>query len=422
MAEPSPHGSEGVRRERLVDARFVLAIGVNFCIAAIFYLLVTTMALYALEVFRTDELVAGVVAGAFVVGSIAARLIGGKFVDVLGRRRTLIACLAACIALALAQLAASELWVVVVLQGLLGSAFGAASNAVSTGAFSLIPAARRAEGVGYYGLSTTIGSAAGPLIGTILIAQLGYPALFLATAGWAVVGLAGALALRLPERELDDADRAALRSWGLWTFLDRRSFPVASLMVAVGITFSGVLSFVNPYSVAETGVAVGGAYFALYAAVVFVARLFVGRIQDRFGDDAVVYPLFGCLAAGTGILAFGVDGWIPYVSAVLVAFGFASVGMGVTSYFTTFQQMEWIMFVLMPMFMFSATFFPISVYPEPLQWLVMALPLWHGVELIRGFTTGAIGPDALVHVLYYLVMIAIGLFFTTRRLRALFLD
>jgi lipooligosaccharide transport system permease protein len=84
--------------------------------------------------------------------------------------------------------------------------------------------------------------------------------------------------------------------------------------------------------------------------------------------------------------------------------------------------MEWIMFVLMPMFMFSATFFPISVYPEPLQWLVMALPLWHGVELIRGLTTGAVGPDALVHVLYYLVMIAIGLYFTTRRLRALFLD
>ena len=65
---------------------------------------------------------------------------------------------------------------------------------------------------------------------------------------------------------------------------------------------------------------------------------------------------------------------------------------------------------------------PITVYPAPVQWIVQALPLWHGVELVRGLTTGVIGPAMLVHLLYYLVMIVIGLTFTTRRLRALFLD
>ncbi|QNO37364.1 MFS transporter [Protaetiibacter sp. SSC-01] len=325
MAESSGREADGPRRDPVLSRRFVLAVAVNFCVAAIFYLLVTTMALYAIEVFRTDELIAGVVAGAFVVGSIVARLIGGKFLDVIGRRRTLLVCLAACVVLALAQIVAEQLWAVVILQGFMGIAFGAASNAVSAGAFSLIPASRRAEGVGYYGISTTLGAAAGPLLGTLLIAGFGYQALFLATAAWAVVGLVGALLLRLPERDLDDADRAALRSWGLWTFVDRRSFPVASLMIPTGIAFSGVLSFVNPYSVSATGAAVGGSYFALYAVVVFAARLFVGRIQDRFGDNAVVYPLFACLAAGTGVLAFGVDGWIPYVSAVLIAFGFGAM-------------------------------------------------------------------------------------------------
>ena len=107
---------------------------------------------------------------------------------------------------------------------------------------------------------------------------------------------------------------------------------------------------------------------------------------------------------------------------LLIAFGFASIGMGITSYLKTFQQMEWIQFVMLPMFLFSATFYPITVYPEPIQWLVQALPLWHGVELVRGLTTGFIGPVMLVHVLYFLVMIALGLVFTTRRLRALFLD
>jgi lipooligosaccharide transport system permease protein len=54
--------------------------------------------------------------------------------------------------------------------------------------------------------------------------------------------------------------------------------------------------------------------------------------------------------------------------------------------------------------------------------LVKILPLWHGVELVRGLTTGVLSPDMLWHVLYYIVMIAVGLVFTTKRLRALFLD
>lgn len=109
-------------------------------------------------------------------------------------------------------------------------------------------------------------------------------------------------------------------------------------------------------------------------------------------------------------------------AVLVIAFGFASLGMGITSYLKTFSQMEWIPFVLLPMFLFSATFYPLSVYPVPLQWVVQALPLWHGVELVRGLTTGVLGPVMLVHVLYYAVMIVVGLVFTTRRLRALFLD
>ena len=107
---------------------------------------------------------------------------------------------------------------------------------------------------------------------------------------------------------------------------------------------------------------------------------------------------------------------------LVIAFGFASLGMGITSYLKTFQQMEWIQFVMLPMFLFSATFYPLTVYPEALQWLIQALPLWHGVELVRGLTTGALSVAMLGHVLYYVVMIVLGLVVTTKRLRALFLD
>jgi lipooligosaccharide transport system permease protein len=127
----------------------------------------------------------------------------------------------------------------------------------------------------------------------------------------------------------------------------------------------------------------------------------------------IIMQIAGLNLAWTAILA------IPAV--LLIAFGFASLGMAVTSYMKAFQQMDWINFVLLPMFLFSATFYPLTVYPEPIQWMIQALPLWHGVELVRGLTTGVVGPALLVHVAYYLVMIGIGMVFTTRRLRALFL-
>jgi lipooligosaccharide transport system permease protein len=107
--------------------------------------------------------------------------------------------------------------------------------------------------------------------------------------------------------------------------------------------------------------------------------------------------------------------------AVLVALGFAALGMGITSYMKTFQQMDLINFAMLPMFLFSATLYPITVYPEPVQWFVMAMPLWHAVELMRQLSVGHLGLVTLVHVGYFLVMTAAGLWLTTVRLRALFL-
>ncbi len=107
--------------------------------------------------------------------------------------------------------------------------------------------------------------------------------------------------------------------------------------------------------------------------------------------------------------------------ALLIALGFAALGMAVTSYFSTFQQMDWINIALLPMFMFSATLFPITVFPVPVQWFVMALPLWHGVELMRQLSVGHFEASTGVHLGYFLVMSLLGIAFTTRRLRSLFL-
>ena len=165
------------------------------------------------------------------------------------------------------------------------------------------------------------------------------------------------------------------------------------------------------------------------------AKLYEGMLSTSLGPldvalGEISLALLRGLLYATGFLlvmqALGLNlSWwalLALPAVVLIAFGFASIGMAVTSYMKTFQQMDWINFVLLPMFLFSATFYPLSVYPQGIQYVIQALPLWHGVELVRGLTTGQIDPGMLWHVLYYAVMIMIGLIFTTRRLKALFLN
>ena len=154
----------------------------------------------------------------------------------------------------------------------------------------------------------------------------------------------------------------------------------------------------------------------------------LGPLDVAFGEILLALMRGGVYAVGFMIVmqALGLNlAWTAILAlpaVLLIAFGFASLGMAITSYMKTFQQMDWIAFVMLPMFMFSATFYPITVYPEGIQLVVQALPLWHGVELVRGLTTGSLSPAMWGHVAYFGVMIAVGLVFTTKRLKALFLD
>lgn len=165
-----------------------------------------------------------------------------------------------------------------------------------------------------------------------------------------------------------------------------------------GKLYDGMLST----SLGPLDVALGEIGLALFRGLLYAAAFLI------------VTSAMGLMLSWTAILT------IPAV--LLIAFGFASIGMAVTSYMKTFQHLDYIMFVMMPMFLLSATFFPITVYPPLLQWIVKCLPLWHAVEMIRMLSTGIVNGSLWWHVVYFVVMIAIGLVFTTKRLRALFLD
>ena len=135
-------------------------------------------------------------------------------------------------------------------------------------------------------------------------------------------------------------------------------------------------------------------------------------LSYAIGFMAIVTPL-GLIPSMWGILA------IP--AAVLIAFGFASFGMAVTSYMKSWQQLEIVNVVLLPMFLFSGSFYPLSVFPDWLQTVIRLFPLAHAIDLVRGLTLGNISWALVGHAMYFVVMIVAGLFFTTKRLDALFM-
>jgi lipooligosaccharide transport system permease protein len=107
--------------------------------------------------------------------------------------------------------------------------------------------------------------------------------------------------------------------------------------------------------------------------------------------------------------------------ALLIGFAFAAVGMAATSFMRTWQDFDLIQLVILPMFLFSGTFFPLDAFPEPARILIQLTPLYHGVDLLRGLAVGVVGPQTIVHVAYLTAMGLIGLAVVSRRLDRLLL-
>ena len=108
-------------------------------------------------------------------------------------------------------------------------------------------------------------------------------------------------------------------------------------------------------------------------------------------------------------------------AAMVVGFGFAGMGIGAATFLRNWQDFELVQIVLLPMFLFSATFFPISVYPHALQWVVRFSPLYSGIALLRSFTLGHVGPLVLLNAGYLLALGLIGIRIARRRMAGLLL-
>jgi lipooligosaccharide transport system permease protein len=153
----------------------------------------------------------------------------------------------------------------------------------------------------------------------------------------------------------------------------------------------------------------------------------LGPVDVALGEIGWALLRGGMYAAGFLAVMLGLglitSAWalLALPVALLVGFAFAATGMAAATYMRSWQDFDLIQLVVLPMFLFSTTFFPLSVYPPAVRLAVECFPLYHAIELMRSLTSGAVGWGLLGHLAYFAVMAAVGVVVASRRLATLLL-
>ncbi|MBY5164134.1 ABC transporter permease [Nitriliruptoria bacterium AS10] len=125
------------------------------------------------------------------------------------------------------------------------------------------------------------------------------------------------------------------------------------------------------------------------------------------------------------MLAMGLtSGWtwpLALLATALIGLAFGAVGMAATTFMTSWKDFDLVQLVILPMFLFSGTLYPLSVYPGWLQVVARLSPLYHGTVLVRGLVLGQVTWSMLGNVAVLVVMAAVGLVVARRRLSTLLL-
>ncbi len=317
-AETSVERSAGTR-DKLWNRDYLKVLTSNFLLYMSFMLLMPILPLYLSDVFHAGKDVIGVVLSGYTVATLVIRLFSGYIVDTLPRKTVIVVTYLAFALICLGYLIPGSLVLFAVVRTLHGLPFGSATVATSTAAIDVLPSSRRAEGIGYYGLSNNVGTAVAPSVALLLYGLWNnYNFLFLVAFLFGIVGFIVTVTIKLPpkpivkQRPPISLDRFfLLKGWS-------QSLTVMCFSFAYGI----ISTYVAIYGREEFGVANGaGIFFALFAGGLFVSRLTGGRSLGR-GKIAQNAGL-GILVALAGYLMFASlhSIWFYYLAALVIGLG-----------------------------------------------------------------------------------------------------
>ncbi|CAG7646008.1 Staphylopine export protein [Paenibacillus solanacearum] len=299
--------------ERLWTRPFIqMTVAMLFLFTAL-YLLLPTMPLYIKQLGGSESQV-GLAAGAFTLAAVVFRPIVGGLLDRYGRRPFMIWGL---LVFALSMYAYD--WIagiaaLLALRVLHGVSWAFSTTAVGTTITDIIPASRRGEGMGWFGMAMTGAMAIGPVLGIWLMNNHSSRVLFFAAAASTAIALLVAYATKIPFQPKAGAGRIAL--------FEKSVLPVSAATFFLAVVYGGITAFVPLFS--ESIQVNPGTFFLVYALALTAIRPVAGKLADRKGAAYVIVP--SLIVTGLALLtlsaAAGLVGII--LAAVLYGIGFGS--------------------------------------------------------------------------------------------------
>jgi lipooligosaccharide transport system permease protein len=156
-------------------------------------------------------------------------------------------------------------------------------------------------------------------------------------------------------------------------------------------------------------------YDAILATPVGASDIAMGEVAWALIRGVIYAAAFLSVMALLGLVT-SFWGLLAVLAAALIGFAFAGLGCLVTTFMRGWHDFDLVQLLLLPLFLFSATFYPISVYPPPLQVVVQLSPLTRSVDLLRSLTTGTLGPGIGIDIVFLLAIGIAGLLVSSRRM------
>ncbi|MFR9650088.1 MAG: MFS transporter [Rikenellaceae bacterium] len=303
---------------------YILAFVSNMMIFFSFYMLVPILPFYLLNDLHLDESSTGVILALYTIAALLIRPLSGFLVDKFSRKPLYILCYSL-FAIVFAGYALTQIVsLFVILRILHGFGFGLSTVSGSTIAIDVMPAQRRGEGIGYFGLSYTLAQSLGPLTGFWLYSHYDFSLIFLIAFGFACIGLISIFPISLSSLQIPKPAEVD-EPLSLDRFILVKGLPCILLLLLVGYGYGTLSNFIGLYCQGSSFSCDPGLFFLIFAVGVVVSRLLSAKAINR--DKVVEVALIGAvlIAIAYFILAYCTSSWLFFIGSAAVGIGFGCV-------------------------------------------------------------------------------------------------
>lgn len=313
-------------KQPLWTKEFITLMVSNLFLFLTLQMMLTTLPAYAKETFMASPLQVSLITSLFAFSAIASRFVSSKALEKGKLRLLLYVGLLISLAATLGYYWASGIAFLLLMRVLFGIGFGMTSTSFPTMASDVIPIKRLGEGMGYFGLSTTLAMSIGPMIGLTLLQGGGFTPLVVITViiNILIFPLAYVLtsrATKASERPVTESARMEDKPRG--SFNSKLIFP-SVLNFLMSITYGGLLSFMALYG-AEAHLRNPQYFFLFNAVAIVLVRPFSGKIYDRYGHKALIVPAAILMISGLLLLTFASSTGTMLLSALCYGLGFGAI-------------------------------------------------------------------------------------------------